>query len=567
MIQFEKENELNEKINKLKKVTRILSIIRLILALNAIIWLIVGLSYVGIYILVAAISALVLILAFVFTNKYYNDLSLALKKSDVYLSHKRRRKLEMSYFSDDGREFLDKEDYKLADLDIFGSHSLYQYINVSKSKLGRIMLAESLKGKEPKDIRTRNSAKVFVDEKTLDLEASLLEFKQNTKSIDYDEYKSVLSKKIKITPLSFVSLLLFITSVVYLIVALINHYTLYPLILIVFATILSAKLLNNNEVFMLDAFKYYELSKAYLNVSKTILNLDYDDPYYNSLKDDINNNIKPLKNMEGLYLTLSSRRNLIFNLLLNVFAYDFFLSLVYNFKVKKVTDLTNLFESVAKIEVIASFAIIGIDNEIYSIPEESSNIEAKDIYHPLVKNCVPNDFKLEGGVILTGSNMSGKTTFMRTIGINQVLFNAGGLVCAKSFKSLYLPIYTSLRANDMLKEGISTFYAEILRMKKANEGIKEGKSLILIDEIFKGTNAYERISASFKVIDKFNEYKALFIISSHDFELCDAKNILNYHFSEYYNDDNKIAFDYKIKEGKCETKNALYLLKMANIID
>jgi len=119
----------------------------------------------------------------------------------------------------------------------------------------------------------------------------------------------------------------------------------------------------------------------------------------------------------------------------------------------------------------------------------------------------------------------------------------------------------------MLKEGISTFYAEILRMKKANEGIKEGKSLILIDEIFKGTNAYERISASFKVIDKFNEYKALFIISSHDFELCDAKNILNYHFSEYYNDDNKIAFDYKIKEGKCETKNALYLLKMANIID
>ena len=346
-----------------------------------------------------------------------------------------------------------------------------------------------------------------------------------------------------------------------------NHYTLYPLILIVFATILSAKLLNNNEVFMLDAFKYYELSKAYLNVSKTILNLDYDDPYYNSLKDDIKNNIKPLKNMEGLYLALSSRRNLIFNLILNIFAYDFFLSLVYNFKVKKVTDLTNLFESVAKIEVIASFAIIGIDNEIYSIPEESSNIEAIDIYHPLVKNCVPNDFKLEGGVILTGSNMSGKTTFMRTIGINQVLFNAGGLVCAKSFKSLYLPIYTSLRANDMLKEGISTFYAEILRMKKANEGIKEGKSLILIDEIFKGTNAYERISASFKVIDKFNEYKALFIISSHDFELCDAKNILNYHFSEYYNDDNKIAFDYKIKEGKCETKNALYLLKMANIID
>ena len=103
--------------------------------------------------------------------------------------------------------------------------------------------------------------------------------------------------------------------------------------------------------------------------------------------------------------------------------------------------------------------------------------------------------------------------------------------------------------------------------KLANEGIKKEKSLVLIDEIFKGTNAYERINASFKVIDKFNEYNSLFIISSHDFELCDAKNILNYHFNESYTEDNKLSFDYKIKEGKCETKNALYLLKMANIID
>lgn len=567
MIEFKNEQNLKNEIESLKRLTRILSIIRLIVALNAIIWIIVALSYVGIYIWIALISSAFAIITFIFSNKYYNNLSLALKKEDVYTSHKRRRNLEVSYFQDDGRDFLDKNDYKLADLDIFGPHSLYQYINVSKSKLGRNMLANSLKGTHPFDERLRASSLAFVDEKTLELEASLLEFKQNSQSIDYDEYKSVLGKKIKLNPLSFISLLLFITSIVYLIVALINQYTLYPLIFIVLGTIVSAKVFNKNEVFALDSSKYYELSDAYLKVSKTIVNLDYDDPYYNSLKEEINNNLKALKNIRALYLTLSSRRNLIFNLLLNVFAYDFFLSIIYNQKVKGLTDLTVLFENVAKIEVIASFSIIGIDNEIYSIPEESDFIKGEELYHPLIKKCVPNDFELNGGVILTGSNMSGKTTFMRTIGINQVLFNAGGLVCAKSFKSTYLPIYTSLRANDMLKEGVSTFYAEILRMKKANEAIKEGKALILIDEIFKGTNAYERISASFKVIDKFNEAKALFIISSHDFELCDAKNILNYHFSEQYTEDNKIAFDYKIKEGKCETKNALYLLKMANIID
>ena len=118
----------------------------------------------------------------------------------------------------------------------------------------------------------------------------------------------------------------------------------------------------------------------------------------------------------------------------------------------------------------------------------------------------------------------------------------------------------------MLSEGISTFYAEILRMKDINSAIKDKKNLILVDEIFKGTNAIERISASNQVIDKLKLNNQLFIISTHDFELCNANNISNYHFNETYIDD-KISFDYKIKEGKSETKNAIYLLKMANIIE
>jgi len=161
--------------------------------------------------------------------------------------------------------------------------------------------------------------------------------------------------------------------------------------------------------------------------------------------------------------------------------------------------------------------------------------------------------------------MSGKTTFMRTLALCVTLNNANGLVPAYEFSAPKLDIYTSLRANDMLSEGISTFYAEILRMKKINQAIKEKKCLILVDEIFKGTNAIERISASNQVIDKLKLNNQLFIISTHDFELCDNKNIINYHFNETYIDD-KISFDYKIKEGKSDTKNAIYLLKMADII-
>ena len=118
---------------------------------------------------------------------------------------------------------------------------------------------------------------------------------------------------------------------------------------------------------------------------------------------------------------------------------------------------------------------------------------------------------------------------MRTLGINEVLFNAGGIVPAKSFTAPHMEVLTSLRANDMLSEGVSTFYAEILRMKRVNKEIENGRCLVLIDEIFKGTNAYERITASLKVIEKLNSKGTIFIISTHDFELCEAKDILNYH--------------------------------------
>ncbi|MDE5715451.1 MAG: hypothetical protein K2I42_04885, partial [Anaeroplasmataceae bacterium] len=211
---------------------------------------------------------------------------------------------------------------------------------------------------------------------------------------------------------------------------------------------------------------------------------------------------------------------------------------------------------------------IGLDNNIYSIPvsKDDLQIEIEGGYHPLVKNCVSNDFSFQRGIILTGSNMSGKTTFMRMLGVNQILANAGGLVCAKRYSAPKLEVVTSLRANDMLQEGISTFYAEINRMKKIISLSMERRTLILVDEIFKGTNAKDRIYASKEIIKKLNGFNCLFLITTHDFELCDVDNIENYHFDEEYIED-KISFDYCIKKGKCQKTNAIYLLKMAGVLD
>nr|MCR5349761.1 hypothetical protein [Acholeplasmatales bacterium] len=275
-----------------------------------------------------------------------------------------------------------------------------------------------------------------------------------------------------------------------------------------------------------------------------------------------------LKSIKSILNLLSLRGNFVVKVLLNAFlVFDFWVIIIYNLKNKKTEGLNEIFENVGKLECIVSLSTIGIDNDVYTTGIESdlNKVEGEGMYHPLVKDCIDNSLTLDQGVILTGSNMSGKTTFMRTLAICETLFNANGLIPALSFKAPKLSIYTSLRANDMLSEGISTFYAEILRMKKINQAILNEKCLILVDEIFKGTNAIERISASNQVIDKLSLNNVLFIISTHDFELCDNKNVKNYHFNETYIDD-KIHFDYKIKEGKSDTKNAIYLLKMAQII-
>jgi DNA mismatch repair ATPase MutS len=316
-----------------------------------------------------------------------------------------------------------------------------------------------------------------------------------------------------------------------------------------------------------DANSYYYLADLYVDLSESIKNTNISDPYYNKLKEEIINELPLMKKIRGIYTLLLVRRNLLLNIILNIiFSFDAFLILYLKAKISKGIKLNKSIENIAILEVALSFKNIGMDNLEYTIPEDNDILLVKDMKHPFVKDCIPNSITLDGGIVLTGSNMSGKTTFMRTLGICMLLKNASSIVPAVSFKAPSLNIYTSLRANDMLQEGVSTFYAEIKRMNKINQAIKKEKCLILVDEIFKGTNAFERIEASRKVIEKLNMYHAIFIISTHDFELCETKGIKNYHFEESYNED-KISFDYKLKEGPGIKGNALYLLKMSGIIE
>lgn len=232
----------------------------------------------------------------------------------------------------------------------------------------------------------------------------------------------------------------------------------------------------------------------------------------------------------------------------------------------------------AEVEVLLSLARVGHTREVHTFPlfldEQKPQLSAEGAM-PLVipeEAATPNDAQLTSGtLVITGSNMSGKTTYMRTLGLNAVLAYAGAPVCAQSFALTPMAVYTSIQISDDLAGGISTFYAELLRIKKMMTYSKKGRPmLILIDEIFRGTNSADRIVGARAAIHRLTLPHAITIVTTHDFELCDLGSegmpVTNAHFEEHYEDD-KILFDFKIRAGRCRTTNAQYLLRMAGIME
>jgi DNA mismatch repair ATPase MutS len=240
--------------------------------------------------------------------------------------------------------------------------------------------------------------------------------------------------------------------------------------------------------------------------------------------------------------------------------------------------LRNWLEAIAEFEVLSSLALLSYDNPHWSFPEISNEryeFEAKGLGHPLlpVDEMVPNDlsFENEGSILMiTGSNMSGKSTMLRTVALNLVLAYLGAPVCAQSLKCSIMNIYTSMRTSDNLEKNISSFYAELLRIKMILEAAKQGeRMLFFLDELFKGTNSRDRKIGAETVIKTLTKAKVSGFVSTHDLELADLEadksiNLTNYYFKEHYVDQ-KIKFDYKMRAGVSNTSDAIYLMKMIGL--
>jgi hypothetical protein len=232
-------------------------------------------------------------------------------------------------------------------------------------------------------------------------------------------------------------------------------------------------------------------------------------------------------------------------------------------------------EVLGTMEALSSVASVYFDHPDWALPAisgEAPSIFASQLGHPLIDDRICNDLDpiRRGQVLLvTGSNMSGKSTLLRTVGISLVLAYAGAPVCAREFCCGIYEIYTSMRVRDDLERKISSFYAELIRIKRIVDATKSGRPVFfLLDEIFKGTNSRDRHTGAKLLIMQLSRQGALGIVSTHDLELADlAKEehrIRNYHFREYYR-DNHIYFDYKLRPGVATTRNAIYLMRMAGI--
>lgn len=231
-------------------------------------------------------------------------------------------------------------------------------------------------------------------------------------------------------------------------------------------------------------------------------------------------------------------------------------------------EIKDLFAFVGEVDALISIASLRKGLEGYCIPqiiEEHKGLLVHEAYHPLIPNCVKNSIHVDGkSILLTGSNMSGKTSFIRTIAINALTGSTLNTCFAEKFSFPRMRIFSAIRISDDLMNDKSYYFEEVLTIKEMiDQSVQERPNLFLLDEIFKGTNTVERISAGKAVLSSLTGAGNIVFVSTHDIELADLlkEEYELYHFSEKVN-AKTVDFDYKLKEGKLKTRNAISILQI-----
>lgn len=247
-------------------------------------------------------------------------------------------------------------------------------------------------------------------------------------------------------------------------------------------------------------------------------------------------------------------------------------------KEENAENLGRWLEAVSETEVLGSFATYAFNHAQFSYPSihPELSISARALGHPLIapETCVVNDFRIGNGptvLIVTGANMAGKSTFLRTLGVNLVLALNGAPVFAVDFRCPIIHLRTGMRTADSLKDHQSYFYAELGRLKGIMDELRSDKPLlILLDEILKGTNSTDKQAGSIALVKQLIPHPCLAIIATHDLALGDLEKEFPQHIKnlcfEASIENDQLSFDYKLKPGLAQKMNATFLMKKMGII-
>ncbi len=491
---------------------------------------------------------------------------------------------------DDGHGFSDDKHHYTSDLDIFGQASLFKLINRAATSRGNNILAAWFRSPAGKpDIMARQQA---AKELSADIEwkhhfQAILLF---TKGGNNDQLIA-LFKYLK-TPLELAGknwIWPYIKIAPYLLAGTIVAGIFYSpayLVAIIIA-IFNASLIVKNGSFIaksgLIADKMGEVLANYARVFESLESRKFQSVICGDMTQRLKDQgtSKKIAELAGLINKYSYSLIMLVGFVLNVF---FLWALkqsiaIENWKTENQHDLDDSFYTVGRFEALLSLAGLHINYPDWSFPlideREGYTLTAIQIAHPLINSSVrvANDYHLDNSRsidIITGSNMAGKSTFLRTIGINTVLALAGAPVCASSMQLSVMQVISYMRIKDSLNESTSTFKAEIDRLKMlltivgGNE-----KVFLLIDEMLRGTNSLDKYRGSKAVIEQLIAKQGVGMVATHDLQIAELEKKYPNYIRNFYFDiqvkDGDMLFDYKIKHGECKTFNASLLLLQIGI--
>jgi ABC-type lipoprotein export system ATPase subunit len=579
----EKQNH-TKNLQKIKSKLRVLGLLRLFVFLITAYLIYLNFNNTQIVILIALIG----VSLFLFLVSKYTDTSRKKNKLDALIKiNTTEIKVLQNDYSDlpFGEEFINSQHKFSYDIDLFGKNSFFQYLNRTATKSGKECLAANLTENNINDILKKQKAHQELAKKVKWRQnfwatANLIKVDTNENEIVHflENHQSFLPKFFSYLP----SLFLLTSSGLFL--ANYFGYISFNIIIawLVLGLLITGFFLKKINKFYLKTSKAKDVFRQYFQLLKQIEDTKFTSNLLLEKQKSIQHHSKKasiiFNKFSKLLDNFDQRNNILFALIGNGFA---LWDLKHAYLTEKWIEIhkkevKKWFEVIAFFDAHNSFGNFVFNHPQYVFPTITNSnytIKATKLGHPLLnkEKRIDNDFSIKNNhfFIITGANMAGKSTFLRTVSLNIVMANSGIPVCAEKMEYQPIKLITSMRTSDSLSDDESYFFSELKRLKFIVEAIKNETYFIILDEILKGTNSQDKATGSRKFVKKLVSTNATGIIATHDLSLCkistEQHKVKNYYFdAEIINDE--LFFDYTLKNGICQNMNASFLLNKMGII-